>query len=498
MPKVADVIAERYELLAHIGDGGTASVWKAVDRTLEREIAIKFLYVADERDADMLRKQFLREARIACAVKHRNVIQTMDFGQTEEGRAYMVMELLHGEELSQRIGSEQEPLLEDTAQVVCDVLRGLQAIHEAGIVHRDLKPENIYLERDQDGVFPKILDFGIAKSIDRRGSRRSVLTTKEGIVVGTPEYMSPEQARGQRDLDARADVWSVGVILFELLTGELPFDDPSEVEVIIKIVTTDARKVTDLQPSVPTVISQVVEKALKRERAERFQTAAEMNQALTEAVRSVTDSALPTAFAAAQRKRKTILWLSGAAAIAVLTVIVFSLREQSANKAVVAAPKALTVTVELRGVPSSGTVLVNGKPVKGTKLTLPNDGHSRLIEVQAPDRSPWRVMHPAGNDANYEVRMPIVPTAAVQVAPAVATELSGKDTTPTNTTQPAQQPSDPRGAPRVPRRPRTVANDGSPAASGRETPTPREARAPEPSTKKTDKKGPAVWRKLDF
>src|SRR5256885_13725984 len=107
MPKVADLIAERYELLAHLGDGGSASVWQARDRTLEREVAIKFLYVADERDADVSRKQFLREARIACAVKHRNVIQTVDFGQTEEGRAYMVMELLHGEELTQRIGTDQ-------------------------------------------------------------------------------------------------------------------------------------------------------------------------------------------------------------------------------------------------------------------------------------------------------------------------------------------------------------------------------------------------------
>jgi serine/threonine-protein kinase len=495
MPKVADVIAERYELLAHIGDGGTASVWKAVDRTLEREIAIKFLYVADERDADMLRKQFLREARIACAVKHRNVIQTMDFGQTEEGRAYMVMELLHGEELSQRIGGEQKPALEDLARIVCDVLRGLQAIHEAGIVHRDLKPENIYLERDQDGVFPKILDFGIAKSIDRRGSRRSVLTTKEGIVVGTPEYMSPEQARGQLDLDARADVWSVGVILFELLTGELPFDDPSEVEVILKIVTTDARKVTELEPSIPVVISQVVEKALKRERAERFQTAAEMNQALTEAVRSIADSALPAALQAAQRRRKTALLVSGAAAV-VLLAIAFWPREQRAPNAVMAAPQKPTVTVELRGVPSSGTVLVNGKPVKGTKLTLPNDGHSRLIEVQAPDRSPWRVMHPAGNDANYEVRMPALAQATTAPhelpVPASAAEVSAANKPQAGTPVRTQQTTEPR-APRAQREPRTPAETGSSTPSRSGAPAKREAQAPDPK-----KKGPAMWRKLDF
>jgi serine/threonine protein kinase len=295
-------------------------------------------------------------------------------------------------------------------------------------------------------------------------------------------------------------VWSVGVILFELLTGELPFDDPSEVEVIIKIVTTDARKVTELAPSVPLVISAVVEKALKRERAERFQTAAEMNQALTEGLRLVTDSALPAALEAAQRRRKTMLWLSGAAAVVVLALIASSLRDQPVTAAP-STPKPLTVTVELRGVPSSGTVLVNGKLVKGTKLTLPNDGHSRLIEVQAPDRSPWRVMHPAGNDANYEVRMPVIaPTATVPSepqSPAPTTEASGADRPQSSAAVRPQPTSEPR-APRALREPRTAAEHGSPLPAGSGPPVKREARSTEPSIKKTDKKGPAVWRKLDF
>jgi serine/threonine protein kinase len=497
MPKVGEVIAERYELLAHLGDGGSASVWKASDRTLEREVAIKFLYVADERDADVLRKQFLREARIACAVKHRNVIQTVDFGQTDEGRAYMVMELLRGEELTRRIGAQTDLGFEETVEIIAGVLRGLQAIHEAGIVHRDVKPENIYLERDQDGLFPKILDFGIAKSIDRRGNRRSVLTTKEGIVVGTPEYMSPEQARGQRDLDARADVWSVGVLLFELLTGKLPFDEPSEAEVIIKIVTTDAPKAAVIRPGVPASLSDVADKALRRDRALRFQSAAEMNQALQEAAKALREAEQSNAPAAAQRRRKTQALVLGSAVLGLLLLWVLFSRERPAQSAARLEPaKSPTVTVELHGVPSSAAVSVNGKLVAGTKLTLPNDGHSRLIEVQVPGRNPWRVMHPAGNDANYEVR-----TSPVQAPPAAVNELTR--TSGSAETRPAQSTTAPRDEHNAAR------TKASHAASNQQEPAgkaPGAAIAPSPSEHKAvDRPGKTsapkprtVWRKLDF
>ena len=169
MLQAGDIIAGRYRLTAHLGDGGAASIWKAEDPTLEREVAIKFLYAQDPRYKEEQEEQFLREARLACAVKHRNVIQTMDFGTTEEGQAYMVMELLTGRDLAQRMTDAPKLTVEESVQIISLVLRGLSAIHEAGIVHRDLKPENVYLERDADGAFPKILDFGIAKSISKTG-----------------------------------------------------------------------------------------------------------------------------------------------------------------------------------------------------------------------------------------------------------------------------------------------------------------------------------------
>ena len=472
MPKVGEVIVDRYELLAHLGDGGTASVWRANDRTLEREVAIKFLYVVDERTAEDMRKQFLREARIASAVKHRNVIQTMDFGQTEEGRAYMVMELLHGQELTHSIDCEPRITTDSAVAIVVDILRGLHAIHEAGIVHRDLKPENVYLERDQDGVLPKILDFGIAKNVARAGARRSVLTTKEGIVVGTPEYMPPEQARGIRDLDARADIWSTGVILFELLTGKLPFEAPSEAEVIIKIVTTDAPPVTSLNPNVPKAISDIVAKALMREREQRYESALEMQRALTEATRGPVSS-LPVA------PRRDNLWKAalvvGGAVLVAIALIVAAQRRAAAP--VISAPdkvlaKPSHITLKLNGVPEDAAVFIDRKPVKGTSFKLPNDGFSRLIEVEAAGRRPWRTQLPAGNSAKYEVRMPYLPSES-PIANGGGGAVSA-----------------------VAER----ASKGGAADSNSATRTERRApnRRDREGGKKASKKPPTVWRDLDF
>jgi hypothetical protein len=475
MPNVGDAIAGRYDLLAHLGDGGTASVWKAHDRTLQRDVAIKFLYVVDERAIEDMRKQFLREARIACAVKHRNVIQTMDFGQTAEGRAYMVMELLHGEEISDRLGREPPLELPEIIKTISGVLRGLQAIHDAGIVHRDLKPENVYLEHDDEGVYPKILDFGIAKSVDRRrGSRRSVLTTKEGLIVGTPEYMSPEQARGQPDLDGRSDVWSVGVILFELLTHVLPFDASSEADVIIKVVTTDAPRLRQIQPSIPNAIDELVAKALSRDRTQRFQSANEMLQALVRAEHSVEAERSQQG---KKRPYRTALWLLAIGAVSVLGIIALPARPgvHGADDGRAAS----TVTVELRGVPEAAGVLVNGKPAAGNKLVLPDDGYSRLIEVQAPGMQPWRVMHPAGNNARYEVRMHALPRPS--------------DTLPANIAGGA---------------PASGADLGQPREAGvrrRAEPIKRaqKARPAVPASAETPNKhaggsAPALWRDLDF
>jgi serine/threonine-protein kinase len=281
VPEKPRLIAGRYELESLIGEGGMASVWRARDLTLERAVAVKLLYARDERDKEALVRQFVREARIAASVQHRNVIHIVDFGTTDEQQPYMVMELLEGESLAQRLQSERRLRMEELVHVASLTLRGLEAVHEAGIVHRDLKPDNIYLMQDSGGaLFPKILDFGISRSVEPRSGRRSALTTKEGIIVGTPEYMSPEQARGVKTIDRRTDIYSMGVILYEALGGKLPFVSENVGDLIIQIVTGTAPSVRELNPHVPEALADVVSKAMQRDPDQRYQDALSMREAL--------------------------------------------------------------------------------------------------------------------------------------------------------------------------------------------------------------------------
>ena len=195
----------------------------------------------------------------------------------------MVMELLEGENLGARM-KRQPPLTPaEIIHLSSLTLRGLAAVHEAGIVHRDLKPENIFLKRDGDSVFPKILDFGISRSVEPASGRRSALTTKEGIIVGTPEYMSPEQARGLKTVDRRTDLYSMGVILYEAFTGVLPFSSENIGDLIIDIVTGTAPQVLELNPGISRALSDVIAQAMAKSPDDRFDTATQMQEALVAA-----------------------------------------------------------------------------------------------------------------------------------------------------------------------------------------------------------------------
>ena len=235
-PATGSLIAERYELDVMIGEGGMARVWRGVDTVLARPIAVKFLFLREGRDHEAMVDRFLREARIAAAVRHPNVVDILDFGTTEDERPFMVMELLEGESLEQRMSRDPELTLEELVGIVSLALDGLTAVHKAGIVHRDLKPDNVFLLHDDGEVRPKLLDFGVSRDTDPTSGRRTALTTGEGSLVGTPEYMSPEQARGRKDIDHRSDIYSVGVILYEATTGRLPYDAEGVGDLIIDIV----------------------------------------------------------------------------------------------------------------------------------------------------------------------------------------------------------------------------------------------------------------------
>ena len=283
------VLNEKYRLVEQIGEGGMATVWRAVQISLDRPVAVKFISAIGP-SASKYVERFLAEAKLAAAIRHRNVIDILDFGTTDEGTAYMVLELLEGESLADRMARLPALALGEIVNIAVLVLSGLQAVHNAGVVHRDLKPENVFLVSDDDGVFPKLLDFGVSKSVDRRDGRGAPLT-QEGVLVGTPQYMAPEQARGLRDVDHRIDLWAMGVILYEVLAGKLPYDSENVGDILIQIVSQDAPPITFYRPEVGPELSAVVQRAMSRNRDERFQDAKEMRAAIMEAAAKMGDAA---------------------------------------------------------------------------------------------------------------------------------------------------------------------------------------------------------------
>jgi serine/threonine-protein kinase len=284
-----ELIGERYRLEELIGSGGMGDVFRARDTLLERAVALKLVDVGDPRRREEIAKNFLREARISAAIAHRNVVQILDFGTHGGTIPFIVMELLEGESLADVLGRGERLSFDWIAALVQQLLEGLAAAHDAGVVHRDLKPENIYLVRSRSGVYPKILDFGISKLTDSQGAAH--VTTTQGHVVGTPAYMSPEQARGVKIIDKRTDLYSMGVVLYELLSGEMPFFSENPGDVMVMIVTKPERPLTERVPGLPKALSDVVACAMAKKPDDRFDDARSMQEALREASETLRQSA---------------------------------------------------------------------------------------------------------------------------------------------------------------------------------------------------------------
>ena len=274
------IIDGRYALESPIGEGGAAVVWRAKHLRLQTPVAIKLLR---ETENEELKERFLREARVAAAIRHRHVVDISDVGE-QDGWAYMVMELLEGENLGDRLARGPLPIPE-AIRITAQLLGGLTAVHDAGIVHRDLKPDNVILVRDADGSYPKIVDFGVSKvsvveTASGKPSLTSVIPTQENVIVGTPEYMAPEQVRAKSRVSAATDVYAMGVSLYEMLAGDIPFDAESTADLLIQVATEEARPVTDYRPEVGPTLEAFVAKAMSKEVPDRFPNARAMRQAL--------------------------------------------------------------------------------------------------------------------------------------------------------------------------------------------------------------------------
>jgi len=278
MSDVGTLLADKYRLSRCIGAGGMGGVFEAVNEQIGKPVAVKLLRPEFAFDGEMV-VRFMREARAAAAIGHPNIVDIYDVGAAPDGALFMVMELLKGETLGHVLARHKILDVATAAYGECQVLSALEAAHKQDVVHRDIKPGNIFLV-DTGQALPdvKLLDFGIAKALDpnRPGER----LTKTGTPVGTPSFMSPEQVLGEKDVDLRADVYGMGVLLYRCLTGVLPFKGDEHEGVYYKIMKGHFPPPRKLRPELPPPVEQVVLRAMSMKREERYQSAAEMFAAL--------------------------------------------------------------------------------------------------------------------------------------------------------------------------------------------------------------------------
>jgi serine/threonine protein kinase len=254
------------------------AVWIAENTAIRgAEVAVKVLHANFARDPDAVRR-FRAEAEATVRIGHPSIVRVFDYGQSDDGAPYMVMERLHGESLAARLERDGSLPVREAVGVVTEVLAALNAAHEHEILHRDLKPENIFLAVEGEAVRPKILDFGVSKFLGDDAER--VRMTRTGALIGTPAYMSPEQARGEPTIDLRSDIWAMGVILYELLTGRLPYEGANYNAMMIRIATEGHVPLLEALPALDPVLASIAERAMARTSRERYPTARQMRDAL--------------------------------------------------------------------------------------------------------------------------------------------------------------------------------------------------------------------------
>lgn len=281
-PWLSSVVGQRYRIEARIGQGGMGVIYRGQHLELGKRVAIKRLDARISSDPNSF-ERFRREAITASQIESPHVVHVFDWGKAEDGSPYLVMELLEGCDLRQRLMAEGRLLAEQAATVAAQILRALIHTHHAQIIHRDLKPENVYLCRyDEDETYVKLLDFGISKRTEAHLAAAQV--TRAGVVLGTASYMSPEQARGDPELDLRSDLYSVGAILYEMLTGRVPHRGRTYEATLYDICTRDADDIRLHAPLLPEALAKVTARALERDPKRRFQSAKEFLDALVAAV----------------------------------------------------------------------------------------------------------------------------------------------------------------------------------------------------------------------
>jgi serine/threonine-protein kinase len=346
---IGETIGERYEVEELVGHGGMSSVYKAKDSLLERHVALKILHDQYSSDDDFV-ERFKREARSVAQLQHPNIVTVIDRGE-EDGRQYIVFEYIDGENLKEHVVRKGRLDVREALEIALEVARGLAFAHEQGLVHRDVKPQNVLLNGDGRA---KVTDFGIARSVDVDGM------TQTGTVLGTSNYIAPEQASGQR-VDAHSDVYALGVVLYELLAGEVPFPGESFVAVAMKHMHEPAPNLLDVRGDIPLRVAAAVDRALEKDPEQRFPTmdafAAELEACLAELERGGPEGdatmVIPSRQRAAPRRRKQVsrwpIVIGVLALLAIAAIVIGLLAAGGSNNG---SPPAANQRVQLSGVTS--------------------------------------------------------------------------------------------------------------------------------------------------
>lgn len=271
-------IVGNYRLLDRLGEGGMGVVYEGMHLSLQKVVAIKVIHKEKAKDAESL-ERFFQEARAIAKVENHHIVQISDFGCTQDGRPYLVMERLQGKPLP----SETRLTISRAASIAKQICRGLAAAHAQKIVHRDLKPDNVFLVSNHSTPdFVKLLDFGIAFQLPEKDDEMEVKRlTSESHVMGTPLYMSPEQARGK--IDARTDIYAVGVLLYEMTTGKVPFDGNNSADILVKHLTQAPQPPSQLNPEISVALEEAILKAMSKRVEDRFQKIEDLLSALERA-----------------------------------------------------------------------------------------------------------------------------------------------------------------------------------------------------------------------
>ena len=282
--QAGDLIQSRYRLNRVLGSGASGSVWAAKNELIDRDVALKIMRPDVAEDAVALQR-FFNEAKASGRVRSSSIVEILDLGQAEDGSPFLVFELLDGEGLDQRLAREGTLDPEFGCETFFAVAKALDLAHSQGIIHRDLKPANIFLHRDPEGnTVAKILDFGISKVFE---TNNNFTLTRTGTVVGSPAYMAPEQASGREDLDGRADVWSLGVVMYEALSGPLPHEAPNYNALMVRILTQDVDPLITRKPELPPSLAGLVDSCLRRDRDQRAASAGAVGQQLERALNEI-------------------------------------------------------------------------------------------------------------------------------------------------------------------------------------------------------------------